>query len=81
MNLTNTINEMTAALGWNAIKLNNSINVHNSLNEDDMIETEEDLRKYLVSVAYNSRMSAIGKEKYSAVCKINDAYFKAKMAA
>ncbi len=79
--LTNTINEMAAALEMNAIDLFKSIETNNMLHEDDQIETEDEIRSYLVSVAYNSRMSAKGKEKYSKVCKINDAYFKAKLAA
>ena len=79
--LTNTINEMASVLGFNAIDLANEINVHNMLNEHEAIETEEELRTHLVSIAFNSRMSKKGKNVYSEVCKINDSYFKNKMAA
>lgn len=80
-NLTNAINEMAAALEMNAIELFNSIEMHNLLNEHELIETEDEIRKHLLSIAFNSRMTTKGKEQYSLVCEINDEYFKAKMAA
>ena len=71
--LTNTINEMASVLGFNAIKIAQIINLHNALNENDQIETENDLRVKLVNIAFKNRISAKGKEVYSEICKINDA--------
>ena len=76
--LTNTINEITKILGMNAMDLYESINLHNMMNEMDQIETEDEIRKHLVEVAFCSRMS---NKVYSKVCEINDNYFKSKLAA
>ena len=77
--LTRTINDIAATLEMNAIDLNRFITTHNALNEQEPIETEDELRKALVEVAFNSRMCGEGSKRYSAVCKINDAYFKEKL--
>jgi len=78
--LTKTINDMAAALGMNAIELFKAIEMNNILEDDEQIETEDQFRNFLVNIAFNSRMCG-GQEKYSEVCRINDAYFKAKLAA
>lgn len=78
--LTNAINEMTLALEMSMIELIESVNLHNLLDEDK-IETEDEIRKHLINIAFNNRMVGNGKEVYSRVCEINDNYFKFKMAA
>ncbi|APD91965.1 hypothetical protein BM525_18965 (plasmid) [Alteromonas mediterranea] len=77
--LTRTINDIAATLEMNAIDLNKFITTHNELNEQELIETEDELRQALVEVAFSARMCGEGKKRYSAVCKINDAYFKEKL--
>ena len=79
--LTKAINEMTLALEMTTIELFESINMHNLLEEHDKIETEDEIRKHLVEIAFNSRMTSSGKGIYSKVCQINDNYFKFKLAA
>ena len=76
--LTNTINEISMLLGMNAMDLYESINLHNIMNEIDQIETEDEIRKHLVEVAFCSRMS---NKVYSKVCEVNDSYLKAKLTA
>ena len=76
--LTNTINEISMLLGMNAMDLYESINLHNIMNEIDQIETEDEIRKHLVEVAFCSRMS---NKVYSNVCEVNDNYLKSKLTA
>jgi hypothetical protein len=80
-NLTNTINEIATVLEMNAMSMYESINMHNLMNEHDQIETEDEIRKHLIEIAFNSRMLESGKKRYSKVCEINDNYFKLEMAA
>ncbi len=77
-NLTITINEIASTLEMNAMDIYESINMHNIINEHDQIESEDEIRKHLVEIAFNSRLIGNGSEKYSKVCNINNTYFKAK---
>lgn len=80
-NLTNTINEIASTLKMNTMDIYESINMHNLINEHDKIESEDEIRKHLIEIAFNSRLIGNGKEVYSKACEINDNYFKAKCAA
>ena len=75
--LTKAINEISEVLEMSAMDLYESINMHNMTSEHDQIETEDEIRKHLIEIAFNSRMS---NKVYSKVCEINDNYFKAKLA-
>ena len=75
-NLTKAINEIAALLGMNMMDILESVNMHNITSEHDIIETEDEIRKHLVEIAFNSRLN---NKNYSKVCEINDNYFKMKI--
>ena len=74
--LTKLINEIAEAMEMTTIDLIQSVNFHNEMNEHDIIETEDEIRKHLLKISYYSRMTKSGAERYSKVCSINDSYFK-----
>lgn len=74
--LTKLICEMAEAMDMTMISLIESVNFHNEMNEHDIIETEDEIRKHLLNISYYSRMTESGAERYSKVCSINDSYFK-----
>ena len=74
--LTQLINEIATIMEMTTIDLIESVNFHNEINEHDLIETEDEVRKHLITIAFNSRMTETGAERYSKVCSINDSYFK-----
>jgi len=79
--LTKAINEMMEVLEMSAMDLCEAVSLNNLIDEHNQIETEDEIRKHLVNIAFSSRMTDSGKKVYSKVCEINDNYFKFLIAA